>query len=63
MKRRIMGTLQGPFSCGRLPYYFDEHTFRFNSRKSKSRGMLFYRLLQNAVQIEPVIYKNIIAKH
>ena len=63
MKRWIMGTLQGSFSCEHLPYYFDEYTFRFNRRKSKSRGMLFYRLLQNAVEIEPIIYRNIIAKH
>jgi transposase-like protein len=62
MKRWIMGTLQGSFSIEHLPYYFDEYTFRFNRRKSKSRGMLFYRLLENAMQIEPVIYKNIIAK-
>jgi transposase-like protein len=63
MKRWIMGTLQGSCSSEHLKYYFDEYTFRFNRRKSKSRGLLFYRLLQNAVQIEPVIYKNIIAKH
>ena len=57
-----MGTLQGSCSNEHLPYYLDEYTFRFNRRKSNSRGMLFYRLLENAVQIEPVIYKNIIAK-
>jgi transposase-like protein len=63
MKRWIMGTLQGSWSQEHLAYYFDEFTFRFNRRKSKSRGMLFYRLLQNAVQIKPVIYKNLIAKN
>jgi len=62
MKRWIMGTLQGSCSQEHLPYYFDEYTFRFNRRKSKSRGMLFYRLLQNAVQLEPVTYRKIIAK-
>jgi hypothetical protein len=31
-----------------LPCYFDEFTFRFNRRTSKARGMLFYRLLQQA---------------
>jgi len=60
MKRWIMGTLQGSFSREHLPYYCDEYTFRFNRRKSNSRGMLFYRLLQNAVQLEPLTYKNII---
>jgi transposase-like protein len=63
MRRWIMGTLQGSYSQEHLPCYFDEYTFRFNRRKSKSRGMLFYRLLQNAVQLEPVIYRNIIAEH
>jgi transposase-like protein len=62
MKRWIMGTLQGSCSREHLSYYCDEYTFRFNRRKSKSRGMLFYRLLQNAVQLEPVTYRNIIAK-
>jgi transposase-like protein len=63
MRRWIMGTLQGSCSQEHLPYYFDEYTFRFNRRKSKSRGMLFYRLLQNAVQLEPVTYRNIITEH
>jgi len=62
MKRWIMGTLQGSCSREHLSYYCDEYTFRFNRRKSKSRGMLFFRLLQNAVQLEPVTYQNIIAK-
>jgi transposase-like protein len=62
IKRWILGTLQGSFSQRHLPYYFDEFTFRFNRRKSKSRGMLFYRLLENAIQLEPVTYQNIINK-
>ena len=36
-----------------LAYYLDEYTFRFNRRKSKSRGLLFYRLLQQAVNTDP----------
>jgi hypothetical protein len=55
-------SLQGSLSKGHIAYYFDEFTFRFNRRKSKSRGMLFYRLLQNAVNLEPVTYENIIKK-
>jgi hypothetical protein len=43
-----------------LDYYLDEFTFRFNRRTSKSRGKLFYRLLQQAVQVDPVPYKQII---
>lgn len=60
LKRWLLGTLQGSCSKEHIAYYFDEYTFRFNRRKSKSRGMLFYRLLQNAVQLSPVPYKSII---
>ena len=62
LKRWLLGTLQGSCSKEHIAYYLDEYTFRFNRRKSKSRGMLFYRLLQNAVQLEPTLYDDIIAK-
>jgi transposase-like protein/ribosomal protein L37AE/L43A len=62
IRRWLLGTLQGSFSKDHITYYFDEFTFRFNRRKSKSRGMLFYRLLQQAVQLEPVLYKDIVKK-
>ena len=61
LKRWLLGTLQGSCSKEYIGYYLDEYTFRFNRRKSKSRGMLFYRLLQNAVQVAPVTYEDIIA--
>ncbi len=38
----------------------DEFVFRFNRRKSKSRGLLFYRLLQNAVIIPKQNYELIV---
>lgn len=31
-------------------YYFDEFAFRFNQRGVRSRGLLFYRLLEQAAQ-------------
>lgn len=34
----------------------DESTFRFNRRKSYSRGKLFYRLAQQAVAVGPVLF-------
>jgi hypothetical protein len=49
-----MGTHQGAVSHKHLDYYLDEFTFRFNRRKSMNRGKLFYRLVQQAVAIEPV---------
>ena len=36
-----------------LDAYLDGFVFRFNRRTSGSRGMLFYRLLQQAVVTDP----------
>jgi transposase-like protein len=57
LKRWLLGTHQGAVSPAYLDYYLDEFTFRFNRRKSRSRGKLFYRLLQQAVAVEPAPYK------
>lgn len=46
LRRWLMGTHQGAVSHKHLDYYLDEFTFRFNRRKSKSRGKLFFRLAQ-----------------
>lgn len=55
LKRWLLGTLQGGIQATHLGYYLDEFTFRFNRRTSNSRGMLFYRLLENAVNISPAV--------
>jgi transposase-like protein len=60
LKRWLMGTHQGAVSREHLDYYLDEFTFRFNRRTSASRGKLFYRLAQQAVQIGPVPFKRLI---
>ena len=57
LKRWLLGTHQGAVSREHLDYYLDEFTFRFNRRNSKTRGKLFYRLVQQAVAVEPVPYK------
>jgi len=44
-----------------LPSYLDEFVFRFNRRSSRSRGMLFYRVLELAVAHDPVRYQDLIA--
>lgn len=62
LKRWLLGTHQGSASAKHLDYYLDEYTFRFNRRKSKARGLLFYRLLQQAVAVPPVTYKEMIAQ-
>jgi transposase-like protein len=54
LKRWLLGTHQGAVSHKHLDYYLDEFTFRFNRRRSKSRGKLFYRLAQQAVTVDPV---------
>ena len=54
LKRWLRGTHQGAIGHEYLDYYLDEFTFRFNRRKSTSRGKLFFRLAQQAVQIDPV---------
>ena len=59
LKRWLLGTHQGAISKQQLDYYLDEFTFRFNRRKSKHRAMLFYRLIEGAVAIEPYPYKRV----
>lgn len=59
LKRWLAGTHQGGVSHEHLPYYLDEFTFRFNRRKSKSRGKLFFRLVQQAAETGPTTYANI----
>jgi transposase-like protein len=54
LKRWLLGTHQGAISHKHLDYYLDEFTFRFNRRRSKNRGKLFYRLAQQAVAADPV---------
>lgn len=60
MKRWLGGTLQGGVSHEHLAYYLDEFTFRFNRRKAAHRGLLFLRLLQNAVEIGPTTYRQMV---
>jgi len=62
LKTWLAGILHGAISHEHLDYYLDEFTFRFNRRTSKSRGKLFYRLVQQAVQVNPVPYKAMV-KH
>src|SRR3990170_1571484 len=54
LKRWLLGTHQGAVRPQQLDYYLDEFTFRFNRRSSNHRGLLFYRLLEQAVQLEHV---------
>src|SRR6266478_356847 len=60
LKRWLLGTHQGAVAPWQLPYYLDEFTFRFNRRTSRSRGKLFFRLMQQAVNTRPATYEVLI---
>lgn len=60
LKRWLLGTHQGAIAHKHLNDYLDEFAFRFNRRKSASRGKLFYRLAQQAVQIPPAPFDSLI---
>lgn len=60
-KRWLLGTHQGAVEEAHLPAYLNEFAFRFNRRRSRSRGLVFYRVLELAVAHEPVRYGDLIA--
>lgn len=60
LKRWLLGTHQSYLNKNKLEYYLDEYVFRYNRRTSTSRGLLFLRLIEQAVMTPPVSYKEII---
>jgi transposase-like protein len=60
LKRWMLGTHQGAIGNAYLDDYLNEFAFRFNRRTSASRGKLFYRLVQQAVQIAPVPFVKLV---
>jgi hypothetical protein len=60
LKRWLLGTHQGAIGHQHLDSYLDEFTFRFNRRRSASRGKLFYRLVQQAVDVDPAPFLTLI---
>lgn len=61
VKRWLLSTHQGSSEPAHLQSYLNEFVFRFNRRRSRSRGMVFYRVLQLAVAHDPLRYKDLIA--
>jgi transposase-like protein len=59
LNRWLLGTHQGAIGREHLDSYLDEFTFRFNRRKSRHRGKLFYRLAQQAVQVAPAPFHSL----
>ena len=62
LKRWLLGTHPGAISHQHLLYYLDEFTFRFNRRRSRSRGKLFYRLVEQALTTPPEPYRVIASR-
>jgi transposase-like protein len=60
-KRWLLGTHQGSVDEAHLQGYLDEFCFRFNRRRSHSRGLVFYRVLELAVGHDPVRYRDLVA--
>jgi len=61
LKRWLLGTHHGGVQSFQLDYYLDEFTFRFNRRRSRARGLLFHRLVQQAAATEPAPYHSLVA--
>lgn len=54
LKRWILGTHQGSVVPAHLQSYLEEFTFRFNRRSSRSRGLVFRRLMEQCIVTEPI---------
>lgn len=61
-KRWLLSTHQGATSVEHLDALLQEFCFRFNRRTSRSRGLVFLRLMQLAVEHDPVRYRDIVAR-
>lgn len=57
----LLSTHQGAVEVDHLQSYLDEFTFRFSRRRSRSPGLIFYRLLAQAVAHDPIRYRGIMA--
>lgn len=61
LKRGWLGTLHGAVSPEHFDTYLEEYAFRFNRRTSTHRGLLFYRVLEQAVRTAPAPYHSIVS--
>ena len=59
-KRWLLGTHQGSVDEAHLQSYLDEFVSRFNRRRSRSRGLVFYRVLELAVAHDPLRYRSLV---
>ena len=61
-RRWLLGTHQGSVDEAHVPGYLNEFAFRFNRRRSASRGLVFYRLLELAAGHDPVRYHDLFVR-
>ncbi len=62
LKRWLLGTHQGGVHREHIDAYLEEFSFRFNRRTSRSRGLLFLRLMENAVRVAPLPYERLVSR-
>ena len=60
LKRWLLGIHQNYTSPDRLQNYLDEFTFRYNRRKPNSLGLLFHRIIEQAMIREPILTKDVL---
>ena len=60
-RRWLPGTRQGSVDGAHLPACLNEFAFRFNRRRSRSRGLVFYRVLELAAGHDPVRFRDLLA--
>jgi hypothetical protein len=60
LKRWLVGTHHGRVQAKHLQRYLDEFAFRFNRRKSRHVGMIFFRA-QQGVQTGPLPYRTLVS--
>ncbi len=60
LKRWLLGTHHGAVTHAHLDYCLDEFAFRFNRRRSRSRGKLLFRLVHQAVAVDPAPYDSLV---
>jgi transposase-like protein len=60
LKRWLLGTHQNYTSQDRIQKYLDEFSFRYNRRKSNSRGLLFHRIIQQAMIRNLILTKDVL---
>ena len=60
LNRWLLGTHHGAVGHEHLDAYLEEFTFRFDRRRARYRGFLFYRLLEQIVRTPPAPYRDIV---